>query len=320
MNQESRIKNFPVSFFSIVMGLTGFILVIQKLEDILAWGSTISTYLVYASTLAFIVITLFYIAKIIKYKEAVREEINNPTRLSFFPTFSISLLLLSTVFLEINVSLSKYLWVAGASLHFIFTVFILSAWIWQTKFEIHHFSPAWFIPIVGNILVPIAGTTHYSTEISWFFFSSGVVFWILMFTIFLYRIFFHKPLMQKLLPTFFILIAPPSIAFIAYIKLTGSIDSFARILYYFALFITIFLFIQLKLILTAQFYLSSWAYSFPIASIAVATSLFYKLSGFIIFKYIFFALAAVLAILIVVLLAFTIKAILEKVICMKEEQ
>jgi len=71
--------------------------------------------------------------------------------------------------------LSQIVWTAGTVLHFGFTLYVLSVWIHHTHFEINHMNPAWFIPIVGNILVPIAGVHHASAEISWFFFSIGLV-------------------------------------------------------------------------------------------------------------------------------------------------
>lgn len=49
---------------------------------------------------------------------------------------------------------------------------MLNAWIYQPHFEIHHISPAWFIPVVGNILAPVAGVTHGALQISWFYFIS----------------------------------------------------------------------------------------------------------------------------------------------------
>ncbi len=64
-------------------------------------------------------------------------------------------------------------------------------------------SPVWFIPVVGNILVPLAGVVHARRTRSRFFFSTGLIFWIVLQTLFFYRIFFHHPLPEKLLPTFF---------------------------------------------------------------------------------------------------------------------
>jgi tellurite resistance protein len=318
MEKESRLKYFPISFYSIVMGLTGFIIALQKAEGMLLYKNSISTYLLFADALIFIIITFFYIGKMIYYFSYVRDEINNQVKLNFFPTFTISLLLMGIAFIELNVSLSFFLCITGAALHFIATVAILSLWIRQTKFEIQHFNPSWLIPIVGNIIVPIAGVKFFPPEISWFFFSIGIIFWIPMFTVFIYRIIFHHPLPDKLLPTLFILIAPPAIGFMSYVKLNGEIDNFAKILYFFALFLTILLLAQFKIFCKIKFYLSWWAYSFPIASITIATALMFNVTGIYAYKTIFFTLLVPLIILIILLFINTTKSIIKGDICMKE--
>ena len=319
MNNDMRLKYFPVSFFSIIMGLTGYTIALQKAEGIFLKGLDVSRYLLYVVALILLVITVVYLIKLLRFYPAVKEELNNPVRLSFFPTFTISLLLLSIAFLEVNFPASRYLWVAGATLHLAATLAILSAWIRQTKFEINHFNPAWFIPVVGNILVPIAGVRHMHVEVSWFFFSIGIVFWILLFAIMLYRLFFHHPLPQKLLPTFFILIAPPAVGFISYLKLNGGVDNFAKILYYFALFLVLFLVMQVRMFIGIRFYLSWWAYSFPIAAITIASAAIYAQTGMDAYRYIFMLLFAFLSALIVILIINTLNAIRKGEICVKEE-
>ena len=319
MNNDMRLKYFPVSFFSIIMGLTGYTIALQKAEGIFLNGLDVSRYLLYVVALILLVITGIYLIKLLRFYPAVKEELNNPVRLSFFPTFTISLLLLSIAFLEVNVPASRYLWVVGATLHLAATLAILSAWIRQTKFEINHFNPAWFIPVVGNILVPIAGVRHTNVEVSWFFFSIGIVFWILLFAIMLYRLFFHHPLPQKLFPTFFILIAPPAVGFISYLKLNGGVDNFAKILYYFALFLVLFLFVQVRMFIGIKFYLSWWAYSFPIAAITIASAAMYAQTGMDAYRYIFMLLFAFLSALIVILIINTLNSIRNGEICVKEE-
>lgn len=319
MNLIFRLQYFPVLFFSIIMGLAGFVLSIQRAESIFNAEHVLSTYILYGVVIIFIAISLLYLLKIVYHFPSVVEEINNPVKLSFFPSFSISLLLLSVAFLEANIYISRYLWIIGTVIHFVAIIAILSAWMHQTKFEIHHFNPAWFIPIVGNILVPIAGTRHFEAEISWFFFSIGIVFWILLFTIFLYRIIFHNPMPEKLSPTFFILIAPPAVGFTSYVKLAGSIDNFAKVLYYFALFLTILLLTQFKIFYRIRFYLSWWAYSFPVASITMATYLMYNQTGLAFFKPLFFVLLLLLTLFIAMLLIYTLKAIADGEVCIKEE-
>lgn len=320
MVKHSFLREFPISFFSIVMGLAGLTIAFQRAESILDVTNTFSTYILFIVTFIFLCILLLYFTKLVYFLPSVNEEFNNPVQLSFFPTVSISFLLLSIAFLEVNMEISKYLWMIGTLLHFIATIAVLSIWIKQSKFEIHHFNPSWFIPIVGNIIVPIAGVRHFAPELSWFFFSIGIIFWIVLLTIFLYRIIFHHPIPEKLLPTFFILIAPPAVGFISYVNLNGTVDNFSRILYYFALFLIILLISQYKMFYKIKFYLSWWAYSFPIASVTIATALIFKQTTIIFYKPLFFILISLLTLLVLILLLYTIKAILKGEIFAKEQQ
>ncbi|HQI73110.1 MAG TPA: SLAC1 anion channel family protein, partial [Smithella sp.] len=177
---------------------------------------------------------------------------------------------------------------------------------------------AWFIPVVGNILVPVAGVVHAPVEVSWFFFSIGLIFWVALFTILLYRLIFHNPLPERLLPTLFILIAPPAVGFISYIKLTGVIDPTARILYYFGLFIFLLMMPQLKMLSRIKYYLSWWAYTFPLAALTIATILMHHQVGLLFFKYLAMVLLMIVSVVIIMLMVMTIKAMKNKAICVEE--
>ncbi len=272
----TRVAFFPVSFFAIVMGLCGLVIATQKIEELLEITDIPSTVLLAVALLVFLVITVFYILKIVRHRSQCAAEFNDPVRLSFFPAFSISLLLVGIALLPISSEASLVFWIMGTGVHLVLTLIVLSIWVHHEKFEIKHMSPVWFIPVVGNILVPIAGVTHAPAEVSWFFFSVGIVFWLMLQTLFFYRIFFHNPLPEKLLPTFFILLAPPAVGFIAYVKLNGGLDNFALILYYFAFFLFVFLLVQFRMIRRSRFYLSWWAYSFPVAAFSIAGVLMYR--------------------------------------------
>jgi tellurite resistance protein len=124
---------------------------------------------------------------------------------------------------------------------------------------------------------------------------------------------------DKLLPTLFILIAPPAVGFISHVKLTGEINEFSKILYYFGLFIVFLLFAQINLFRKIKFYLSWWAYSFPIAAITIATILMFYETNIELFKYLSWILFSILAIIIVLLLVKTAIIISKKEICVEEE-
>ena len=318
MTDGARLQYMPVSIFSTVMGMSGLTIAMQKSALLWTGFASVCGVLAVLTSLLFAVLIALYINKLLRYPDAVREELKHPVKLSFTATISISLILLGTVFVEAYPQLSFYLWSAGTGLHLLFTLYVLSSWIHHSHYEITHINPAWFIPVVGNILVPVAGVHHVSVEISWFFYAIGLVFWLVLFTIIMYRVIFHAPLAEKLWPTLFILIAPPAVGFIAYVKLSGDIDSFARILYYLALFITLLLLVQWRRFIGLPFFLSWWAYSFPLAAMTIASFVMYQHLHYTLLLYIGAALLVLLLLVIAVLVVNTVRAVIHHQICVED--
>lgn len=311
----SRLLHFPISFFAMVMGLSGLTIAWQKTGA--AQLPSAGTVLALLSSVVMLAISAIYAAKILLHRHAVVEELRHPIRLNFFPAFSISLLLLSIVWNGIPL-LSITLWGCGAVLQFALTLFVMSSWIHHSHYSLSHANPSWFIPVVGNIIVPITGTALGYTELSWFFFSIGILFWLILLTIILYRLFFHEPLQARLTPMLFILLAPPSIGFISYSNLAGELDSFGRILYYTALFLGLLLLSNIIKFFKVPFFISSWAYSFPLASLTIATTKMAHLSKAPFFHILSQGLLILLSLLLLWLISRTIKAIFKGELCQPE--
>jgi len=312
-----RLSFFPINLFGAIMGFAGLTLCLQKAQQLIEISELFFVVMALITSLLFTVITVVYLIKLIKYPDAAIKEFNHPIALHFFPTFSISLLLMSLIFKDFAYQPAQYMWVLGTVVQFGLLLYILSNWIHQENWEITHMTPAWFIPVVGTIVVPL-GAVHFGTvELGWFFFSIGLVFWILLNSIVMYRLFFHSPMMKVLQPTLFILIAPPAVGFISYMSLNGmaGVNEFSRILFYTGFFMTLLLFSQSIRFFKLPFALSWWAYTFPIAAITLATFIMFEQLELAIFKYIAIFLLLVLASLIVHLTAKTIWAIKNKTLC-----
>jgi tellurite resistance protein len=313
-----RLKNFHISWFAVIMGLGGLSIAWSRAEELLGLGFRVSPALLVITTLLFLLIAGIYGLKAMKYREAVIKEWNHPVKMSFVPTFSIGLILLAIAWMPTSMTYSELLWSAGTVIHLGLTLFILTQWIHQEKFQIAHLNPAWFIPVVGNILVPIAGVAHAPVEISWFFFSLGLVFWPILLAIIFYRIIFHGSLPERLMPTLFILIAPPAVAFLAYVRLTGGVDAFAQVLYNSALFFTLLLLVQVKWFARLKFFLSWWAYSFPLAAITIATLIMYHHLGSPIYLRLSGLLLGIVSVVIIGLIGRTLVAVYRREICVEE--
>jgi len=316
---HGRLAHFPISFFAIVMGLAGLTIAVEKAQHLWGWSPALSLTLLALTTLTYIGISLTYLVKFARHPKEVIAEFNHPIRMSFFPATSIGIILIAIACLEPFPTAALYLWAIGTVVQLLFTLVILSNWVHHEKFQIQHSNPAWFIPIVGNILVPVAGVQLGFMEISWFFFSIGLIFWVVLLTILMNRFFFHPMMPGKLLPTLFILIAPPAVAFISWIKLhNGVLDDAGRIFYYIALFTTLLLFAQMKYFVKVQFALPWWAYSFPMAAITITSMIMLEKVGGLFFAWLAPLLMTLLLLLIVVLVFNTIRAMLRGEICVPE--
>jgi tellurite resistance protein len=312
---SDRLAHFPIAFFSMVMGLTGLAIAWSKAERVFLLPFHPSGAILTLAVVVFLGVAGLYGAKALRHPTAVRAELAHPIQLNFFPAISISLILLAIAMLHLHPGIAGVLWVLGSALHLLLTLYVMGVWMHHEHLQIEHINPAWFIPVVGNVLVPIAGVPLGFVEVSWFFFSIGILFWLLLFSIILYRVLFHHPLAERLMPTFFILIAPPAVGFVAYSQLTGELDAFARVLYYVGLFLVLLLLTQVSRFTRIRYYLSWWAYSFPLAAIAIASLVMYEHTGLAGIAAIAWLLLTLVTLMVAYLVYRTVQAVAAKGIC-----
>ena len=319
MENEQRLEFFPVTIFSIVMGLSGLCLAWQKAQHVLGLQLGLNFPLAGMSVGIFVILAVFYLTKIVKYPSAVKAELKHPVKLSFFPAISISVILIGTLLYKIMPDLAKPIWWVGVVMQLALLLYVISSWVNHEHFETAHVNPSWFIPAVGNVVVPIAGFSFGYVELSWFFFSIGIMFWIVLLTIVFNRILFHNPIPPQLLPTMAILIAPPAVGFVAYTNMAGGLDHFGHFMYGAALFFTLFIATQIPKFMKLPFFLSWWAYSFPLASMTIATFIMFEQTKVVEYLYGGQVILAVLSLLLAYLSFKTIMAVINGKICLPDQ-
>ncbi|WP_127470216.1 SLAC1 anion channel family protein [Thiomicrorhabdus aquaedulcis] len=312
-----KLKYLPASFFGMIMGLTGFSIAVLKVDAFFSVGQLFGLAMIGLSSLLFLVLLSAYLTKVIKYTDAFWEEMKHPVKMNFVPAISISLILLSIAYHSVGLdAVAQWFWTIGAILHITLTLWVLYNWIHHDFFQIEHSNPAWFIPIVGNILVPISGVHYAPEDVSWFFFAIGIVFWPVLFAILLNRIVFHTAIAERLIPTLFIFIAPPAVGFISYVTLNGGeVDSFAKILYFFGLFTTLLMAVSVGKFVKLNFALSWWAYTFPLAAMSIASFLMGAATSQLFYAYIGVFILSLLTIMITLFLVKTVKAVAAGKVC-----
>ncbi len=277
---DPRLAHFPITLFASVMGLAGLTLALQLAQSRFCWPDWFSRVALAVTLADFALVAGLYLFKAVRHPAALAAEWRHPVKLAFFPTISMSLLLIATALLPGQPRLAGIVWSVGASAQAMLTLAVFSGWIGRRPFQPMHISPAWFIPAVGNAIVPAAGVPLGFVELSWMFFSAGVLFWIVLLTLVMNRLIFHDPLPARLLPTLVILMAPPAVALLGWLQLNGGeIDAFARMLYYASLFLAAVVALQVPGFARLPFALSWWALSFPVAALTLATLRYGALTG-----------------------------------------
>lgn len=315
---HSRLEHYPITIFAIIMGLSGLTLALHAASLAYGLGAQLVTGCYWATMFLFLLLLAGYAAKGFQYPGAVLSEWHHPVKMAFFPAISISLLLLAVASLGRNPQLAEFFWLVGMILQGTLTLAVVSGWISARSFQTGHLSPAWFIPAVGNIFVPIAGVPLGYFELSWYFLAVGLMFWIILMALVMNRLIFHDPLPGRLQPTLVILIAPPAVAYLAWTRLYGEVDAFARILINCAYFFTLLVAIQLPRILRLPFALSFWALSFPFAAVTIASFHFAANAESDVHRYIGSGLLGVLVVIIFGLLLRTFRAMRAGEICVPE--
>ncbi|NPV39346.1 C4-dicarboxylate transporter/malic acid transport protein [Brevinematales bacterium NS] len=263
-----KLSKIPISLFSVIMGIMGVTLASARLEKVFNLPHNISLVWLWTGVVIFAVVSLLYLLKVFFAFESVKAEFFHPVALSFFATVSVATILVGQGLRLVSSPVGEKIFVAGSVLQFLFSLAIISSWLKQSHFEIQHMNPSWFIPAVGNILVPALGD-FLPPWIQWFFLSIGGFLWFLLMVILFYRLIFHHPLPDKLIPTLFILIAPPSVMAIALSKMSGQ--EMAIVFYWIAFFFVLILFTFINWFTKIRFALSWWAYTFPLAAFTIAS-------------------------------------------------
>lgn len=147
------VEHFPLSMFGLVMGLTGLGLGWR------AWGAQVGIEwagepVLMVSWLVFFFLAFLFIFKAVRHPAEMIIDLRHPVRLNYLAAVSISMVLMSIVLQPHEPLPARGVFLLGAGLHLIITVLVVNFWMHHARFAITQVNPAWFIPAVGNVLIP----------------------------------------------------------------------------------------------------------------------------------------------------------------------
>lgn len=175
----------------------------------------------------------------ILYFEAVRREYYHPIRVNFFFAPWIALLFLA---LGVPPSLTKdlhpYLWYILMTPIFCLELKIYGQWMSGGQRRLSKVAnPSNHLSIVGNFVGSLLGAAMGLKEGPIFFFAVGLAHYMVLFVTLYQRLPTNETLPKELHPVFFLFVAAPSVASMAWARIQGSFDYGSRIAYFIALFL-----------------------------------------------------------------------------------
>ncbi|MCP5264702.1 MAG: C4-dicarboxylate ABC transporter [Burkholderiaceae bacterium] len=266
--QQSGLATVGPQWFAPVMGWSGLALAWHRAGPV--FGERAHDVGLVAAALAalvFIAVLAASVLRALRHPKALAQDVAHPVRHAFVAALPVSLLLLGTIGYAFRVApqAASMVWALGLVLEGIVTVWVISRIIghgikWPAM------TPILFIPVVGNVLVPLAGSGMGHTELSWAFLGIGVFFWPLLLALILART-ATQPIPPRLVPSWFITIAPPAVVGIAAMNL-GAGRGFGMAMLGVGLIFLATSLARMRQIRELPFGMPHWAASFPLAALS----------------------------------------------------
>ncbi len=257
----------PIRFAPAVMSLFGLALAWRALSDLGGWESGVGR-LISIGALLFGLITFGSILLHQFQKGALKETFGDPQLRVLPACLTVGLMLLSALLTPHMPRLSNgMIWVA-AVMHFALLLWLVSGWF-RGGLAFEAISPVWFIPVVGNIVVPIGAMASGEMMLAWFGFSIGIVLWLMLLPVVFFRLIHGKPMPNELESTQLGLVAPPAIGSVSWSLLAGDQAVVpGAVLLSVAFFLLLALIPMVVRVVSRPFVPANWAFGFPLAALS----------------------------------------------------
>ena len=199
-------------------------------------------------------------------------DVAHPVRHVFVAAPTVSLILLATcgVTLSGPSAIWDVLWMTGAAAQAAVTVWVVLRWLRSGASAWIGVTPALLIPVVGNVLLPLAGLPlghPLWSAVQW---TVGAVLWPVILFLLMLRLQRLGPWPARMRPSVFILIAPPSVTGLG-LMLWQAPMVWPGLLWVVALAFVVLALTRLPSCFDQPFGWPMWSLSFPLTAFAALT-------------------------------------------------
>uniref|UniRef100_A0A0E0LHU5 Uncharacterized protein n=1 Tax=Oryza punctata TaxID=4537 RepID=A0A0E0LHU5_ORYPU len=274
---------FPVSAFGICLGMGSQAILWKRIAEspptrYLHVAADVNLVLWWLSAALTCAVSAVYACKVVFFFEAVHREYLHPVRVNFFFAPWIACLFLAigvprTVAAS-TAALPAWLWYVLMAPMLCLELKIYGQWMSSGQRRLSMVAnPSNHLSVVGNFVGALLGATMGIREGAVFFFAVGVAHYGVLFVTLYQRLPTNEALPRELHPVFFLFVATPSVASVAWAAIAGEFSLGSRLAYFVAMFLYASLAVRAVsfFISGVRFSLAWWAYTFPMSSAAVAT-------------------------------------------------
>ncbi len=257
----------PIRFAPAVMSLFGLALAWRALSDLGGWESSFGR-LISIGALLLGLVTFGSIVLHQFQKGALKETFENPQLRVLPACLTVGLMLLSALLAPHMPRLANaMIWIAALG-HFLLLAWLINGWF-RGGLALEIISPVWFIPVVGNIVVPVGAIASGEVMLAWFGFSVGIVLWLMLLPIVFFRLIHGKPMPDELESTQMVLVAPPAIGSVSWSLLAGDQAVVPGVVLLSVAFFLMLTMVPMVLrVISRPFVPANWAFGFPLAALS----------------------------------------------------
>ncbi|KAK3011680.1 hypothetical protein RJ639_010860 [Escallonia herrerae] len=269
---------YPISSFGICLGVSSQAIMWKTLATsastkFLHVSPNVNLILWCISVALTVIVAIMYSLKIIFYFEAVRREYYHPIRVNFFfAPWIVCLFLAQGIPPSFAENLHAAAWYILMTPIFCLELKIYGQWMSGGQRRLSKVAnPSNHLSIVGNFVGALLGASMGLKEGPLFFFAVGLAHYTVLFVTLYQRLPTNETLPKELHPVFFLFVAAPSVASMAWARIQGSFDYASRIAYFIAMFLYFSLAVRVNFFRGFRFSLAWWAYTFPMTGASIAT-------------------------------------------------
>lgn len=268
----SSVQHLNFAWFAMVMGLCGLSLAWMRAVPHWRGAQQVSMAVGVLAAGVFLVLLLATLWRLVRCPAAVLADVRHPLRQVFVAALPSSLVLIATVSWAHGGDSfwTDAAWMVGSAALLLVTLGVVQRWF-QPGLEGAQFwpamTPALFIPVVGNVLPALAGVGLGHPVWAAAQYGIAAVLWPVALALVLVRIGMVGLWPQRLLPTTFVMIAPPAVLALSGVQL-GAPVVLAQMLWGVAMLFTLVSMSVFRRCLAQPFDIPFWGMSFPLAASA----------------------------------------------------